>query len=316
MLDDWHHFDLAHVHKQLVELFLVLAVEYQVSSEHEDAGSHDRQNLEAFEAENPVKQQEQLVNLKNATESKHHPLEGSLQRTYAKLVHVEADLRLVHLQKVFEELAESYDALRVAGDGVQHAEVLRIEGPEREVDLVSLITDVAERCDHETEVLHWKHSAVRVESRRLLVCANSHDRVVRLESKHVVQLPVAEEEVDATLKVVLENEVLVIVSRVENVAPNQVVECRFPLARLLKLSRKVVLFFLVDFSVQNLLVDFGPEIARDASFCILDEEWLVVFLQKPFTHQDALVYETLFFVHADLSELDIEFNELIAQFFK
>jgi len=57
---------------------------------------------------------------------------------------VEAYFRFVHLEEVFEQLAEADDALRVARDRRKLAQVLGVQRTEGEVDLVPLVADVAE----------------------------------------------------------------------------------------------------------------------------------------------------------------------------
>ena len=169
VLNDGHYLNLAHVDEQLIELFLVLAVKYQVCSEHEDARSHNRQDLKALKTQNPVEKQEKLVNFKCAAECEHYPVECSLQRRDAQLVHVEAHLRLVHLEQVLKKLAQSSNALRIARYGEQLAQVLAVESSECEVDLVPLVTHVTERCHHKAEMLHRQNTTVGKESAWLLI---------------------------------------------------------------------------------------------------------------------------------------------------
>ena len=57
---------------------------------------------------------------------------------------MEAYLRLIHLQEIFEELAEADNRLGAARDRLQLAEVLTIHGPEDEVTVLLRVTDVAE----------------------------------------------------------------------------------------------------------------------------------------------------------------------------
>ena len=89
---------------------------------------------------------------------------------------------------------------------------------------------------------------------------------------------------DTSLQLVLENEILVIVRNFDNVRADQVVQSAFPLASLFKVGRKVIQLLLIDIRVQYFLVNFRTKVAWDASFSILDQERLVVFLEKSFAH--------------------------------
>ena len=102
VLDDRHNLDLAEVKEELVKLFLVSAVQNQVSPEDKYAGCKYRQNFQSFEAYNSVQQHVHLVHLKTTYKAVVDPLEGCAKGLNTKLVHVEADLWLVHLKQVFE----------------------------------------------------------------------------------------------------------------------------------------------------------------------------------------------------------------------
>jgi len=78
VLNDRHHLDLTHIHKQLIELLLTLTIKNQVCPEHKNASSHNRQNLQTLEPEDSVEEQEELVDFERATEGEHNPMEGSL----------------------------------------------------------------------------------------------------------------------------------------------------------------------------------------------------------------------------------------------
>jgi hypothetical protein len=45
MLDQWHNFDHAQVSKELVVFVRILAIEYQICSEHEDRRRENRQDF-------------------------------------------------------------------------------------------------------------------------------------------------------------------------------------------------------------------------------------------------------------------------------
>lgn len=73
-----------------------------------------------------------------------HPLEGRAQRLDSKLVHMEAHFRLIHLQQVLEELAQTHDGLWRIGNSLQLAPVLAVHGPEDEVHFLLDVADVAQ----------------------------------------------------------------------------------------------------------------------------------------------------------------------------
>jgi hypothetical protein len=102
VLQQRHHLQIAQVGEQFVEFLLILAVQDQVGTEHEDRGGEDRQDLQGLEPQNAVPKQVNLVYLQDAHEGIDDPLEGSFDSTDAQLGQVEADLRLVHLEQVLE----------------------------------------------------------------------------------------------------------------------------------------------------------------------------------------------------------------------
>ena len=74
---------------------------------------------------------------------------------------MEADLRLVHLQKILEQLAEADDGLGVVRDALELAEVLAVHGTEDEVAFLLRVTDVAEGCAVARKVLAGEQASLR-----------------------------------------------------------------------------------------------------------------------------------------------------------
>ena len=79
MLDNWHHFDLAEVDEELIVFVLGSAIEYQVGTEHKDTCSHYWKDFQTFEANYSVINQEDLVNLEDASEAEEYPGEHSFK---------------------------------------------------------------------------------------------------------------------------------------------------------------------------------------------------------------------------------------------
>ena len=144
MLDDWNDLDLTEVKEQFIKLLLCGAVQDQIGPEYKDSSRQDGKNVQTFIAQYAVEQEEDLVYFQNANESEEDPLEGSLEWVDAKLIHVEADFRLIHLQQVFKEFAQGDDRARLRIQRHQLAVVLAEEGSKDEVALLFRVTDVAE----------------------------------------------------------------------------------------------------------------------------------------------------------------------------
>ena len=70
MLDNWHNFDLTQVREELIKFILAGAVQYQVCTEHKYAGSQYSDYVKTLEAKDPIKEQENLVDLEGSHESK------------------------------------------------------------------------------------------------------------------------------------------------------------------------------------------------------------------------------------------------------
>jgi len=145
VLDDRDDLELAQIVEQLIELLLVRTVQDQVSPENEDASCENGEHLERLEADNAIEKQVNLVHLQRAYERVVNPRERSAERIDTELVHMVADLGLIHLDQVFEEFAEADDGLWAVRDALQLAEILAENCPENKVALLFRVTDIAER---------------------------------------------------------------------------------------------------------------------------------------------------------------------------
>ena len=309
VLDDGHHLDLAEVKEQLVKLLLVGAVEDQVGPEDEDACSQDWQDLKSLKADNPIQQQVDLVDLQSADEAKVDPWEGRLERLDAKLIHVVAHFWLVHLQQVFEQLAKGDYGLGLRRDGLQLAEVLAVHRTENEVALFLGVTNIAEWCAVTREMLAWEDAGLREDSAWLLISALGNDWSVWALLHQIKHLTITEKEHDARLHHVLEDEVLVIVANFINVAHDEVIKSSLPLCSQLIGLSVIINLFLCNFSVENLFVHASSQTWRNSSLGVLNQEWLIVFLQKSLSNKNALIDKGFLLVHADLAHLHIELDQ-------
>ena len=97
MLDDRHDLNLSEIMEELIEFLLVRAIQNQVASEYENAGRQYGQNFKSLEANDSIPEQVDLIDIEGTYESEVDPRERSFERQYSKLVHVEANLRLIHL---------------------------------------------------------------------------------------------------------------------------------------------------------------------------------------------------------------------------
>ena len=91
------------------------------------------------------------------------------------------------------------------------------EGPENEESVLLLSTDVAKWSYEPRKVLDGKHTTRREKANGFIAWSNYCDRSVRLAFEHVPDLAVSEEELDARLHHVLEDEILVIITGLEDI---------------------------------------------------------------------------------------------------
>ena len=93
---------------------------------------------------------------------------------------------------------------------------------------------------------------------------------MRLDFQHVEDLTVTIEEHDASLKHVLEDEVLVIIADFDNIALDEIIKRSFPLSCSFVGLRVVIDLFLSDFGVQDFLVHAGAQTIGNASLGVLN----------------------------------------------
>jgi len=130
----------------------------------------------------------------------------------------------VHLEKIFKQLAETQDALRVAREGSEVAEVLAVQGPENEVAVFFLRRNKAKRSEVGREFFDWDDST-RWEGIRAFFGGSIYcDRSVRLLLHQIQNLLISEEHDYALLDHVLEDEVLIVIAHLDDVRVDNVVD--------------------------------------------------------------------------------------------
>ena len=99
-----------------------------------------------------------------------------------------------------------------------------------------------------------------------------------LHLHHIKYLTVSEEEHDACLHHVLEDEVLVIVANLVDVAHDEIIQSCLPSCSEFICLLVVVDLLLSDLSIEYLFVHAGAKTRWYTSLCILDEERLIVLV--------------------------------------
>lgn len=122
------------------------------------------------------------------------------------------DLRLIRLQQLLKKLTHTQNALRVARDRVQVAEVLTEHSSEYEIAVFFLLRDEADGCEIGSKTLYRNDSTGWVGSYDLVRAAHADDWRVWLGLHQVEYLPISEEEKHTLLNHVLEDEILVVVT--------------------------------------------------------------------------------------------------------
>lgn len=112
---------------------------------------------------------------------------------------------------------------------------------------------------------------------RSVIGIRRNDWSMRLLFDEVENLTIAVEEHHASLHHVLEDEILVVVADLKDVARNQVIDGRLPPGSCFVRLCIVVDFLLCDLGVEDLFVHARAQMWRDAALSILHEERLVVF---------------------------------------
>lgn len=129
-------------------------------------------------------------------------------------------------------------------------------------------------------------------------------------------LSISKEEQHASLYHVLEDKVLVVVAKINDISLQQIIYSRLPLISLLVDCVDVIYFLLRSLGIQNLFIDLVSQCGRDSSFGILHKEGLVVLLQESFPNQNSFINELLIFIYSYLSQSDIEFIILFPKLIK
>ena len=128
---------------------------------------------------------------------------------------------------------------------------------------------------------------------------------MRLDLHHIKYLAVSEEKHDTRLHHVLEDEVLIIVANLVDVAHDEVIQSCLPSGSEFICLLVVVDFLLSYLGIEYLFVHAGSETRWYTSLRILDEEGLIVLVEQPFTDQYSLVDEVFLIIHANLTHLHI-----------
>ena len=102
MLNDRDHLELREVVEQLIELLLGRTVENEIGAEHKDTCRQDWKHFQRLKADDAVEKQVNLVDFQSANERVVDPRESRSQGVNAELVHMVADLWLVHLDQVLK----------------------------------------------------------------------------------------------------------------------------------------------------------------------------------------------------------------------
>lgn len=155
-------------------------------------------------------------------------------------------------------------------------------------------------------MLDGEHTSLREDADVFLVRTLGNDRCVGFKFHKVKHLAIAEEEHDTSLHHILENEIFVIVADLVDVTHDEVIEGCLPLGGEFIGLRVVVNLLLSDFSVEDFLVHASTKMGWDTALGVLDEEGLVVLLEEAFTDRDSFIDERLFFIHSNLTHLNVQ----------
>ena len=129
------------------------------------------------------------------------------------------------------------------------AQVLAVEGTENIVGLLFLIRDVTEGPSISRELHAWKESSWWVSTHYPVCASDAHYRSMRPTFNHLHHLPISEEGEDCLLNDILEDEVLVIVTELDYICLQEVVQGKLPLVKRLCQLTIVINLFLGDIGV-------------------------------------------------------------------
>ena len=158
-------------------------------------------------------------------------------------------------------------------------------------------------------MLDGEDTSLREDTDGTLVRALGNDRRMGLQFHKVEHLTITEEEHDTGFHHILEDEIFVIVADLYDVTHDKVIKSGLPLGSEFIGLRVIVDLLLGDFSIEDFLVHTGTEMGRNSTLSVLDEEGLVVLLKKALPDQDSFINEGLFFVHTNLTHLDVQFDK-------
>lgn len=181
------------------------------------------------------------------------------------------------------------------------AQVLAVKGTENVVGLFFLIRYVTEGARISRELHAWKESSWRISTYYPVCASDAHYRSMRPAFNHLHHLPISEEGEDGLLNDILEDEVLVIVTKFNDICLEKVVQGKLPLIQRLCQLCIVVNLLLGDIRVQDLLIDTITKSGRDSTLRVLNQKGLVVLGKEPLANKNALIDEGFLFVDSDLA---------------
>lgn len=122
-----------------------------------------------------------------------------------------------------------------------------------------------------------------------------------------------EEGHEALLDAVFEDEKLIVVAELADVGYHHFVQGGFHAFQMICQLGVIVLFSLVDFSLQDFRVYSFTQCWRHTAFGKLHHEGLVVLIQQLFAYENPLIHKRLFLIDSDLPQRDVELVELAPQ---
>jgi hypothetical protein len=132
----------------------------------------------------------------------------------------------------------------------------------------------------------------------------------------VEYLTISEEKHENLLKHVLEDEIFVVVTHLHDIRLNEIIDSELPFVVLVVKLTNVVNLFLGDVTVQNLFVNSASQGRWNTPFGVLDQERLIVLLEKSFTNYYPLIQEGPFIVNTYLSKSHVKLTKLLPELIK
>lgn len=237
-----------------------------------------------------------LVDFEGAHKTKRDPRKSCFERRYAKLLQMEAHFWFVHLQQFFKQLALTENAVGIARNVGQLAKVLAVHRPEYEVHIFLVASQKAQWSCQQRESFVRNDPARRKHTYYFVTGIDTHDRSVWPGFHEIEDLPIAEKAHHRCLDYLLEDEVFVIVANSTDISFYLVVQCQFPVVHTVKQVFEVIQFSLSCICVQDSFVQLAPYRSGNASFCELDQVWLVIFCEQSFAYESSLLQESFVFI--------------------